>query len=68
MPKTLVQPYLLSKSEDGIRITIRTTRFNSQGYPLVDSRVLTESFPSAAKARSYLRAEYRAEATDITTK
>lgn len=69
MSKTAVRPYLVAKGEDGIfRITVRTTRFNSQGYPLVKSEMLEESFPTAAKARTYLRAEYRAETTDIATK
>jgi hypothetical protein len=30
--------------------------------------MLEEGFPTAAKARTYLRAEYRAETTDIATK
>jgi len=69
MSRPVVRPYLLTKGEDGLyRVTVRTTRFNSQGYPLVKSEQLTEDFPTAARARSYLRAEFRAEAIDIASK
>lgn len=69
MPRTAIRPYLVEKGEDGlVRVTIRTTRFNSQGYPLVSSEVLEETFPSAARARTFLRGTYRAEPTDIATK
>jgi len=69
MTRTVLRPYLVTKSEDGLfRVTVRTTRFNSQGYPLVNSHVLEEEFPSAARAKSWLRTEYHAEAGDIATK
>lgn len=69
MSRTILRPYLVTKDEDGnVRITVRTTRFNSQGYPLVSSEVLGKSFPTLVKARAYLRETYKAEATDIATK
>ena len=69
MAREILKPYLVAKNEDGaFRITVRTTRFNSQGYPLVSSETLTNSFPSAIAARTFLRAEYRAETADITSK
>jgi hypothetical protein len=69
MPKTALRPYLITKDEDGsFRITVRTTRFNSQGYPLVTSNMLDGSFPNLSKARAYTREQFRAEATDIATK
>jgi len=68
MSRQTVRPYLVSKANEGdFRITVRTTRFNSQGYPLVSSETLPESFLTAMKARSYLRAEYRAIPADIAT-
>jgi len=49
--RTVLRPYLVTKGEDGkFRVTVRSTRFNSQGYPLVQSHVLEEEFPSAARA------------------
>jgi hypothetical protein len=69
MPRTVVRPYLIAKDEEGaFRITTRTTRFNSQGYPLVTAKLLDGSFPSLSTARAYVRQEFRAEATDIATK
>ncbi|NIJ35291.1 hypothetical protein [Sphingomonas oligoaromativorans] len=69
MPKAAVRPYLISKDEDGtFRITVRTTRFNSQGYPLVTAKVVEGRFPTLTAARAYAREEFRAEAADIATK
>jgi len=49
-------------------VTVRTTRFNSQGYPLVTATMLDGGFPTATSARTYLRDTYQAQATDIATK
>lgn len=69
MSRTAVRPYLIAKDEEGaFRITARTTRFNSQGYPLVTARLLDGSFPTITTARAFCRQELRAEAADITTK
>ena len=69
MTRTAIRPYLVTKAEDGVvRITVRTTRFNSQGYPLVSSEVLEQGFPTLAQARSYLRSEFNAEPIQIATK
>jgi len=69
MPKAAVRPYLISKDEDGkFRITVRTTRFNSQGYPLVTAKLMEGHFPTLTAARAYAREEFRAEAVDIATK
>jgi hypothetical protein len=69
MTRTAIRPFLIAKDEEGaFRITARTTRFNSQGYPLVTERLLDESFPTITTARAYCRQELRAEATDIATK
>ena len=69
MSRIALRPYLVSKADDGrYRVVIRTTRFNSQGYPLVSSNDLDVTFSTATSARSYLREHYRAEAADIATK
>jgi hypothetical protein len=69
MPRTAVRPYLILKDEEGVfRITVRTTRFNSQGYPLVTANTLEGSFPTLTTARAYAREQFRAEAADIATK
>ena len=69
MSRTAVRPYLITKDEEGaFRITVRTTRMNSQGYPLVNATVLDNSFPTLSTARAHAKAEFGAEAADIATK
>ena len=69
MSRVATRPYLVAKDEAGrFRVTVRSTRLNSQGYPLVTSTLLDETFATATAARSFVRAEYRGEAADIATK
>ena len=69
MSRIPVRPFLVTKDEEGVfRVTVRTTRFNSQGYPLVTSNMLEGAFPSAMSARAYLRDHFGAVPTDIATK
>ena len=69
MSRVAVKPYLLIKDAEGaISVSVRTTRLNSQGYPLVSSETLDNSFATATKARAFLRETYGAEAVDIATK
>ncbi len=69
MSRVHVRPFLILKNAEGsFHVTLRETRFNSQGYPLVKSTELPDRFPSATAARAYVREHYRAEAADIATK
>ena len=69
MSRVAVRPYLVTKDEEGIfRVTVRTTRFNSQGYPLVSTEVLGDAFKTQTAAKTYVREQFRAEASDIATK
>jgi len=69
MSRTPVKPYLITKDEDGqVRLTVRETRYNSQGYPLVTETLLGENFRSAAAARAHAKDEYGAEAGQFATK
>lgn len=69
MSRVPVRPYLVARDEDGVfRVTVRTTRFNSQGYPLVSSELLDESFKTQTAAKAFVREAYRAEANEIATK
>jgi len=68
MSRTAVRPYLVAKDEEGrFRVTVRVTRFNSQGYPLVTSTLLDEHFATATLARNHVYTQYRATAADIAT-
>jgi len=69
MSRTPVRPYLILKDEAGVfRVTVRTTRYNSQGYPLVSSEQLEDGFVTQTAARKFVRETYKGEATDIATK
>lgn len=67
MSKATVAPFLIAKDEEGqFRITIRTTRFNSQNYPIVTSSLQPETFKSAMAARAHARQQFGAEAGQFT--
>lgn len=69
MSRVPVRPFLVAKDEDGaFRVTVRTTRYNSQGYPLVSAELLADTFRTQTAARAFVREQYRAEAGDIATK
>ena len=69
MSRTPVAPFLITKDEDGsFRITVRTTRFNSQKYPLVTSTLQPELFKSALAARAHAKREFGAENGQFASK
>lgn len=69
MSRVPVRPFLVSKDEEGaFRVTVRTTRYNSQGYPLVSAEQLTDTFKTQTAAKAFVKQEYRAEPGDIATK
>ncbi len=69
MSRTPVKPFLITKNEEGLfRLTVRDTRFNSQGYPIVTATLQDEMFKTAAAARAYARDHFRAEAGQYATK
>ncbi|MES1971742.1 MAG: hypothetical protein V4472_04730 [Pseudomonadota bacterium] len=69
MSRIPVRPFLVAKDEEGaFRVTVRTTRYNSQGYPLVSVELLADTFKTQTAAKAYVREQYRAEPGDIATK
>ena len=69
MPTAQLRPYLIAQDDEGqFRITIRETRYNSQGYPLVTSTLQDETFKSAAAARQFARDAFGAEAGQFASK
>ena len=63
------RPFLISKDDDGqVRLTLRSTRYNMQNYPIVTSTLLDETFRTAAAARAFAKAHYGAEAGQFATK
>jgi hypothetical protein len=63
------RPFLINKDDDGnYRLTVRTTRYNSRGYPLVSSALQEETFKTANAARTFARDNFRAQPGEYTTK
>jgi hypothetical protein len=69
MSRTPLKPFLLTKDEEGrFTLTVRETRYNSQGYPLVTATQVEERFKSATAARTHAREHFGAEAGQFATK
>lgn len=69
MSREIVKPFLIAKDEDGqFRLTIRETRYNSQGYPLVTATPVEEAFRSATAARAHAKENFGAEAGQFAAK
>ncbi|MFL6858462.1 MAG: hypothetical protein ACJ8DZ_03135 [Allosphingosinicella sp.] len=69
MSRTAVKPFLLTKDEEGqYMLTVRETRYNSQGYPLVTSTAVEERFRTANAARAHAKAHFGAAAGEFATK
>lgn len=69
MSRTAVQPFLISKDEDGnFRITIRETRYNSQNFPIVTATLQSQVFATATSARTFAKENFRAEAGQFASK
>jgi len=69
MSREVLKPYLIAKNEDGqFRLTIRETRYNSQGYPLVTATPVDGLFKSATAARTHAKENFGAEAGQFAVK
>ena len=69
MSREKIQPFLINKDEDGhYRLTVRDTRYNSQGYPIVTSTLQEEHFKTATAARAHAKNHFKAEAGQFATK
>jgi hypothetical protein len=66
--KTL-KPFLITNDEeDHVRLIVRETRRNSQGYPLVTEKLVDERFRTRAAARAYAAEEFGAKAGEFSTR
>ena len=69
MSRIPVRPFLIAKDEEGqFRLTVRETRYNSQGYPLVSETLVDEGFKTATAARNHAKEHFGAEAGQFSTK
>lgn len=63
------RPFLINKDIDGnVRLTVRTTRYNSQGYALVTATLQEELFKTAAAARAFAQEHFSARPGDYASK
>lgn len=63
MSKTPIKPFLIEKDDEGrVRLTVRTTRYNSWNYPIVESTVVEETFQTPAAARAHAKEHFGAQA------
>ena len=54
MPAPEVKPFLIAKEGEGsFRLTVRETRYNSQGYPWVLQKAVEQTFATTSAARAY---------------
>jgi hypothetical protein len=69
MSDPTARPFLINKDEDGnFRLTVRTTRYNSRGYPLISAALQEETFKTATAARAFARDNFRAQPGEYATK
>lgn len=67
--RTAIKPYLIAKDAEGrVRLTVRDTRYNGQGYPVVTTTQLEEVFASATQARAHAKTHFGAVAGEFATK
>jgi hypothetical protein len=63
------RPFLINKDVDGnVRLTVRTTRYNSQGYPLVTAELQQELFKTNAAARAFAQENFNARQGEYAAK
>lgn len=63
------KPFLIAKDEEGrVRLTLRETRYNGQGYPIVTTTLHEEPFPTASAARAYAKEHFGAEPGQFASK
>ena len=67
--RTPIKPFLIQKDEEGrVRLTLRETRYNGQGYPIVTTTEVAEVFRTANAARAHAREHFGAQPGEFATK
>ena len=69
MSREPVKPFLIQTADDGrVRLTVRTTRYNSWNYPIVSSSVVDETFATATAARAHAKDKFGAQLGEFANK
>lgn len=67
--RSLVKPYLIETDQEGrVRLTVRTTHFNSWNYPIVTATLVDETFATMTAARTHAKEHFGAEAGQFASK
>ncbi|HEX4739122.1 MAG TPA: hypothetical protein VH331_16340 [Allosphingosinicella sp.] len=63
------KPFLITKDDEGrTHLALRETRYNTQGYPIVATTPVPETFDSAAAARRHAKEHFGAQPGEFATK
>jgi hypothetical protein len=58
-----IRPFLINRDAGGnFRLTVRDTRYNSQGYPIITAVLQDTCFKTAAAAKAHARDHFKAAA------
>jgi len=69
MANANTRPFLMEKDADGcFRLTVRSMRYNSQNYPIVDLDHRDEVFKTAAAAKIFARDHFGAQPGEYASK
>jgi hypothetical protein len=69
MAREISHPFLIARDDAGqFRLTVRDTRYNSQGFALFTARLQDECFRTAAEARAFARDNFGAQPGQFTSK
>lgn len=63
------RPFLILQDESGnYRLTVRSVRYNSQDYPIVESELQDEVFKTVSAAKVFARENFRAQNGEFSLK
>ena len=69
MQSDSIKPFLIAADDSGhIRLTVRETRRNSQGYPWVFATAVDRTFETVAAARAYAAEHFGAKRGEYASK
>jgi len=64
-----VKPFLIEKDTEGlVRLTVRETRYNSQGYPWVKPVQVEQIFKTTAAARAFAVDQFGAKPGEFSAR
>jgi hypothetical protein len=67
--RTAAKPFLITKDDEGrTRLAVRDTRYNGQGYPIVKTTEVAETFASASAARAHAKEHFGAKPGEFASK